>query len=88
MHPQDEARIERYVRFPATLAPAEHAAIAALLAADPAARAVASFFRSFYEELDGVEVDLEPPSPQAARKPRTDLPESPQRMTVSGRSVV
>lgn len=71
MVPQDEARIERYVRFPATLAPAERDAVTALLAADPTARATASFFQSFYAELDNVEAQQQPGRTPAARTSRS-----------------
>lgn len=57
MPPLDEDLIERFVRFPGTLTPSDRAAAEELLRSDAAARELAAFFRTFYEELDGLDVE-------------------------------
>ena len=47
-----EEAIERFVRYPESLDPAEREATARRIETDVAARHLASFYASFYEELD------------------------------------
>jgi hypothetical protein len=75
MPPLDEDLIERFVRFPGTLTPSARAAAEELLRSDAAARELAAFFRTFYEELDELdregETEERPPndSPSDERPP-------------------
>lgn len=59
MSPKDEETVERYVRFPQTLTEGERARVAGLLRADPVARRIAAFYRTFYDELDALESPAE-----------------------------
>jgi hypothetical protein len=52
MSPDDEPRIERYVRRPGTMGAEERRAVERLIEDDPGAAAYAEFLRSFYERLD------------------------------------
>ena len=54
MSPHDEETVERYVRYPETLSEAERLRVADMLRADTVARRLAAFYRSFYDELDGL----------------------------------
>ncbi len=67
MSPRDEETVERYVRYPETLSERDRLRVADMLRADPVARRVAAFYRSFYDELDA----LEPP---AGRSPNPPAP--------------
>lgn len=73
MPPLDEDLIERYVRFPGTLTPSARSAAEELLRSDAAARDLATFFYTFYEELD--ELDREKRAdPHQPDERRTDEP--------------
>jgi hypothetical protein len=52
MSPEDEPRIERYVRRPGTMGAEERRAVERLIEDDPGAAAYAEFLRGFYERLD------------------------------------
>ena len=61
MSPRDEETVERYIRYPETLSETEKLRVGDLLRADPVARRLAAFYRSFYDELDA----LKPPAARA-----------------------
>lgn len=64
--PFDEGLIERYVRFPHTLDDETRSEVAALIRMNPQARAVAEFYREYYDHLDQVD--------DAARRGGGDTP--------------
>ena len=52
MSPHMEETVERFVRYPNTLTPNERTEVAHLIEVDLTARRLASFYCSFYLELD------------------------------------
>lgn len=75
-----EEDIERFVRYPETLAPVKREAIARQLDTDATARRIATFYLSFYRDLG----DLEPgggddmPSPDLPNGDGLDSSSPPQ----------
>ena len=60
MNTLNEALIERYVRFQSTLSERDIEEAERLLQASPAARDLADFFASFYEEFDATDDPVRP----------------------------
>ena len=58
----DEALLERFVRYPASLSPSTIEAVASYMETNAWARETVTFYVSFYETLDGDFAEAEPVS--------------------------